>query len=851
MGALRIVSQTIDEKIPVCLNCPHGIVFRAFCDALSSANFLPHSCEEKLRYSYASLIVDLGQAEEELLRSGIDQEGMVIYLSFGVSRFDLIKTKFPTAREFQYEGVIFPLKTPVSRLDEALRRAVFVGEMPVKNKECSPVWFEDVFSHIVSVLVSGKARASGVFSGEAETDFVTLANLCGRQRGVPNQQNTFVLPDLATGKSEKINSRTLEEIVQKIVDTYHSLAPETNNPKTSQQLRKHAGLVVKRKRRIKKLMIGAALTLGVLFSGVIVTTSRDSTLVLNSLQLLVENKELGGVGVANKALGRLATMTKLSDRLFSWMRSGKTHELGESLSVISLVLDGAKMAKQAESSLVNAYLAGMSGGGGDSLLYLKEAELFLGEAYTQFSQAQARLAQVETLLAPRVGGKAMQTSLSQFLPGLRKKIMTTRSLTQILPKLIGGDTQKAYAIALLDTTSIRSGGGRVVGVAILRFRQGKMVNSTVYKSQTLDKMITGAVTAPDEIVTYLHLPTWGIADSTWDASSRRVTERISWFLGKQLQQKVDGVVLLPTNMLPEFLKKTGEMKLSGSGTVVSQDNYKSTVLATLDKLPQNPTALEDFYNELFVSLLEKFKQRDTVLASSLMESLYDGFMEGNVVVGVGEPEAARVFATFAWDGNISTPACPQEFLATSCQVNGVYVVENNIGGNHSDAVLGRAQVHTILVGEDVNVHTRQITYTNPSSVLNWPLGTHQGLVKLFLDESSKIQSVSVGGKTLTPDKFTLISQNARLGVRILVEVPPASSLTVRVTYTTPGTPKTQSSLVFFEKKQAGKGDDPFTLVVTYPETYTPKTIAPRADLTRSSLLFTTTRKQNTLFGVGF
>jgi hypothetical protein len=57
--------------------------------------------------------------------------------------------------------------------------------------------------------------------------------------------------------------------------------------------------------------------------------------------------------------------------------------------------------------------------------------------------------------------------------------------------------------------------------------------------------------------------------------------------------------------------------------------------------------------------------------------------------------------------------------------------------------------------------------------------------------------------------------------------------------------------VFFEQKQPGAGDDPFSLIITYPDSFTPKSVAPRAVVGRTSLTFTSNHDSNRLFAVGF
>lgn len=860
----RFVTQAVEEKIPIAMVCPPGAFRTSLGLVLDTAGFRAGELHEAER-PYLVIVVALAplSATQVRLLGHLGASVNVYVIRFDITDPEWV-SRLPKHTQLRYEGVFSPDKEPLSRLQERVRQVVWGGN-EVGEGKCAPLWYEDVCRHIAQELLTGTTK-DGVFRGELLSS-TQLIEALRQELGVGKEKGTVSVL-LPTPEGALIPGRTGKALLDCIIQDLEAFAPipttknETHQavvvePKPSVVSPRIKKTIQRRriKQRVRTVLLGVSCLFGIIGGLGLAGYQMEMRLLASDVRSLVY-EERGRVTTVSlsqsqKRVARMGMVTQAWDSMTSWTQPGKKNDTSEGLSLLATGLEGYSQLEEAVSKLTQAYEVLMGEGKGDSLAIFKDADGNLDEAYKNFSLLQARLAQDDLLFPPELGGKEIQEQLGAKLPTVRKDIMTLRSVVGVLPELLGQEKQKNYALVLTDSTALRGTGGRVIAVAVVSFDKGKLLTQQTYSVEALTTMFTGNVTAPDEVRQFLRMPTWTLSDSTWDISSKKTTQQVSWFLGKALSRSIDGVFLLPSTSMPAILGATGSLQLSDTKGEVSEQTFVSQVEGHIARLSQDPKALALFYVDVFSSLVGEIEHAKGERVGTLISSLYTQLSTAAAFVGIGSPEPARIFSALTWDGAILSPACPPAFSESVCRVSTVYAAENTLGQNHVNIFVKRSHVHTIRVGEDVLLHNRLITLTNSSSLLAWPYGAYQSLVKLAVDEHAQVQGVSVNDQALTPDKFSLLKSDGKLVVRLLVDVPPSVTIRIRVTYTTPGIPVRNSNLVFFEQKQLGTKSDPFTLIVTYPEQYAPRSVAPRADVGRASLSFTSSHDGNHLFGIGF
>lgn len=826
----NFVTETTEEKIPVWLICPPGVVCNTLSTLLAAADFVVKPPGETPPYAIIHVMLPEKTALERL---PLPPQVPIYAIRFGTSS----KTEVPGAINLTYHGVFAQTAPGLSSLDQLTRRLVFEEGTDLLGGECAPLLLEDACQHLAQVLLSGKPQ-EGDYSGDQQltyTDFISKLRIkLGIRSGKRVKQ--VRVPEIY---QKRIPGRDVGAVIEEIAQYYESLRPEKS-------LQRKSPSQIKRRKILVITSFAAGLVLALGYAWYQLAARALST----ELRALAYETETSATRLepAKRAAEQLNFLAGLTDLFFSWISQGKASDLRTSLPLLSAIIEGGQGTSAAGKELLAAFHAfSRANDKGDALALLKSADARLDEAYKNFSLVQARFTQHEVSLPDVLGGKGVQEQLVATLPEARKSILSLRSVTSALSVMLAG--KHNYVLLLLDDTNLRGSGGAVSAVVVLSVDSGKLLTYQVYPTSVVNQMMTGQVPSPDEVGVFLRQGTWGLADSTWDYGFSKAAERISWFLSKELSRSIDGVITMPLRSLPEILAVIGP--ISSEMGDLTATGFEQAKIQAISKLTKDPGALESWQTKVLTQIWDKIIKADDIHLPKIAEVVKGLFSNSEMSINVSNPEAQRLFAALSWDGEAISPVCPPTFATNICHVSTVLETENSLGQNNVNAFVSRSHVHTIRMGTDVLLHNRILTLSNSSSLLAWPYGSYQVLVKFVIGEDALVQNVSINDQVLAPIQFSLLKLDGKLVVRARVEVVPGTTSRVKLLYTEPGIPEQNSSLVFFEQKQPGAGNDPFTLIITYPDSFTPKAVAPRAEVGRNSLTFTGKHDTNRLFGVGF
>ena len=72
---------------------------------------------------------------------------------------------------------------------------------------------------------------------------------------------------------------------------------------------------------------------------------------------------------------------------------------------------------------------------------------------------------------------------------------------------------------------------------------------------------------------YLKEANWFLRDSNWDMNFPVSAERAEWFLDKEIDVAVDGVIAIDLNVIKDVLEMVGPVYLNDYQTQVSYENF--------------------------------------------------------------------------------------------------------------------------------------------------------------------------------------------------------------------------------------------------------------------------------------
>lgn len=176
----------------------------------------------------------------------------------------------------------------------------------------------------------------------------------------------------------------------------------------------------------------------------------------------------------------------------------------------------------------------------------------------------------------------------------RQNLLMYRGLAKNLPELLGVTTPKTYAFVLQNEEVVRPTGGRIEVVALVTVNDGRIEEIETFSMTESDKKLSGTITAPLPISKYAKRENWSLRDANWDYSFPASAERIAWFIDKEFDRKVDGVIAISKGVLQreeieerdglekgirELFDSLGDMKSSGFSVLIDALSKKELLFS--------------------------------------------------------------------------------------------------------------------------------------------------------------------------------------------------------------------------------------------------------------------------------
>ena len=208
--------------------------------------------------------------------------------------------------------------------------------------------------------------------------------------------------------------------------------------------------------------------------------------------------------------------------------------------------------------------------------------------------------------------------------------------------------------------------------------------------------------------------------------------------------------------------------------------------------------------------------------------------------------------TLGWTGSLTPPNCPSRLSIVDCTVDSIAQVEANIGINKANYYLDRSISHKIMVSKESAQHTRTVVFDNTAQSNAWPKGTYKSFIRFYINPESIVEKALINGSELSRGQIIESEENGYKVVALRVDVPIQKQLSLDLVYSTPLAKDGSFSYVFYNKKQSGLNNDPFTVQITHSQDIKPVLVAPNATITGNTILFSSQALDDaSLFGVKF
>lgn len=404
------------------------------------------------------------------------------------------------------------------------------------------------------------------------------------------------------------------------------------------------------------------------------------------------------------------------------------------------------------------------------------------------------------------------SSLSrEDLTYLTKNLPTLGTVIDTLPSVLGEGGEKRYLVMLQNNTELRPTGGFMGSFAILTFQKGILVEVKIHDVYDADGQLKGHVEPPSPISKYLGEANWFMRDANWDPDFVTSATRVMWFLQKEMDMEVDGVVAIDTLVIRNLVAALGEVKVPDYDTVISIDNFYEVIQYETEKdffpgSTRKANFLSALSQELLRRLAEEKIQKPQVLATLLLISLQNKHFQ----IYFTDTKNQKVWEPLGLAWKFKAAPYTQA------------LVEANVGVNKASNYLKRNIKVDLYPDETRILGKTSVLFENTAPPILGYKGMNKTYVRLFVPNNTTVEEIRVYKRG---EESQLMGEVETFGTYrsegLLVEIPNSGSVLVEFQWQAEAGLDLASAKQFsFQMmKQYGLADDtPVTVTLNRPLT---------------------------------
>lgn len=389
---------------------------------------------------------------------------------------------------------------------------------------------------------------------------------------------------------------------------------------------------------------------------------------------------------------------------------------------------------------------------------------------------------------------------------MRTFLLHGQTLAKRMPILLGSQKPVVYLILFQNNMELRPTGGFIGSFGLATFDKGVLSDIEFFDVYTADGQLKGHIEPPLPIKNYLGEANWYLRDSNWDPDFQVSAARAEWFLEKEIDRPVDGVISIDLEVAKSILKEIGPLTLSDIGVTVDEKNLYEKVQYYVEA---NFFAGSQNKSNILTSLGKSILGNLSTIGSEKLVKIAEGSVANlekrHIQFFPHDNESRNAISLLGWDGGVVPGS--------------VGLVEANVGVNKANYFIQRKIDVVTELGNDNIKNTMTVTAKNTASIALGISGRYKSYMRVMAPSGSKDFTVEISGpsgiKKITPD---VLEVNGRIEAGVLVEVLPSETKNIIFRWKTPSKLNFNKvgEYVFRIRKQAGTGDDPVTVRVVMP-----------------------------------
>ncbi len=322
---------------------------------------------------------------------------------------------------------------------------------------------------------------------------------------------------------------------------------------------------------------------------------------------------------------------------------------------------------------------------------------------------------------------------------LRGKILSGKQIVEVLPEILGNELPVSYLILFQNNMELRPTGGFIGSYALITLDEGVIADLTVSDVYTADGQLKGHIEPPKPIKNYLGEANWFLRDSNWDPDFPSAATTAEWFLEKEIDQEVDGVIAIDLEFARGLIEAIGPIYLSDFDKEINSSNLYEITQYEVEKdffpgSQKKATYLTALTRQLLDGLINSPASNHTKIGKVVAKSLD----EKHIQLFLHNKEAQRALADLNWDGGVYQPICEG-----NCYADWLGMVEANVGVNKANYFIKRSSLLETTLSEGEVVNKLLITIENTASNALGDDATYKSYLRVLSPQAAYFSDIEI------------------------------------------------------------------------------------------------------------
>lgn len=447
----------------------------------------------------------------------------------------------------------------------------------------------------------------------------------------------------------------------------------------------------------------------------------------------------------------------------------------------------------------------------DPSVYSKKIALELDVLYKESGFLQSEISESEGFLAKNLAGLFDNLGLGEF----REKLLLARQIVEEMPEILGAEEKKEYLVVFQNNMELRPTGGFIGSFALLTFEKGNLSDFRVQDVYSADGQLKGHVEPPAAIKDYLGEANWFLRDSNWDPDFPTSATRAEWFLEKEIDQSVDGVIGTDLMLVSKLLKEVGPIYLSDfEQELNSQNLYEVTQQEVEKDFFPGSYKKTNFLAALAQELLSQLTEAEPGNYLALSKVFYQSLEEKHVQVFFHNREAQKAISGLGWEGAVYQPKCRD-----NCFADWLGMVEANVGVNKANYFIERNADLSVKFEDGLIKKQLTVFLKNKANPALGASGRYKTYLRILAPQAARFQEIEVisaGNRGRLVPEIDEISGRKEAGT--VIEVGPGQTKSITFFWENGFGPdfSLPGEYRLFWRKQAGTNSDPIVVKYFFP-----------------------------------